>query len=711
MSTIIQGLPERKLLSLALFLIILIGSCKKNNSINEPVENPVEIQTKEKIVKGTVIGTILDEHKVPVIDADIRISNVTLKTDKYGKFIVPNVEFYDKSGMVQINKEGYFEAFRSFIAQKDSLNEITVELIPKKLVGTVKASEGGTIALSDNTEILIHPGILIEEDTKAPYSGIVNIYAISIDPTRDDSKYLLTGDARGFDNSGKEGMLESFHHLTIELETEQGNKLQIASGKTVEIKAPIPATLQSIANDTISLFYFNTEERKWIKSGKADKQGNQYHFVLNHFSSYNLSNFNGRLSYFRIQLENFYGESLPLLSVTISSVIGRYVISGPSNSFGEVYFYGSGGVDATITVHDPCSKKLLVKKELGMLPFNTGKINDLGKVQVPDENFIHTTIPFFIKQCEDKTLPSYILFQSEDDWQYQNVDQSSGYVCITFALECFPGNDIGKILVFSSLNDTVYEGRMYRETDGIITMPGLKNRYLDICGNNLFPDVDAGLDQTITLPNNSVTLSASATDADGQITSYKWTKVSGPAGDNIALPGSSSTSVSFINEGTYIYKITVEDNEGATGSDEVTIVVKSATNVDNVSTMKIKVDNTEYNLAAPTDDIKAMRSGNATTISGKTENFRFGNSQYAFTSFIFSGNADPGNYNISSGFIYAGDKSYMIKEGAAKVSIYGNTNHFVEGIFSGKAILGRDTANANATKYPITINFKALRQQ
>lgn len=711
MSTIIYGLPKHKLFSFVLALIVIIGSCKKNNNINEPVENPTEFQVNEKLVKGTVVGTILDEKGKPVIDANIRISDVILKTDKYGKFIASNVNFYDKSGMVQISKEGYFEAFRSFIAQKDSLNEIIVELIPRVRVGTVKASEGGTITLSDNTEILIHPGSLIEENTKASYSGTVNIYAVSIDPTRDDSKYQLTGDNRGFDNSGKEGVLENINHLIIELETEQGNRLQVAPGKTTEIKTPIPATLQNIAHDTISLFYFNTVERKWIKNGKADKQGNKYHYVLNHFSSYNLSNLNGRLSYFRIQLENLYGDNLPLLSVTISSVIGRYIIAAPSNSFGEVYFYGSGGVDATVTVYDPCTQRPLVKKELGMLPFNTGKINDLGKIQVPDENFKHTTIPFFIERCEDKAFPSYIVFQSEDDWQYQNVDQSSGYVCITFALECFPGDDIGRVLAFSSLNDTVYDGRMYRKTDGIITMPGLKGRYLDICGRNLFPDVDAGLDQTITLPNNSVTLSASATDADGQIVSYKWTKVSGPAGDNIAVPGGSSTSVSFINEGTYIYNVTVEDNEGATGSDEVTIVVKSEANINNTSTMKITLNSKQYNLAAPTDDIKSSRSGNNTSVSGKTENYNFGNEKYAWTSFTFGGNAAPGNYNISNGFINAGNKSYMIKEGTVDASVYGNVNQYIEGVLSGQVISAADSSKPNPTKLPITINFKALRMQ
>src|SRR4029079_2018924 len=45
---------------------------------------------------------------------------------------------------------------------------------------------------------------------------------------------------------------------------------------------------------------------------------------------------------------------------------------------------------------------------------------------------------------------------------------------------------------------------------------------------NVAPTANAGPDQTITLPTNSVSLSGSGTDPDGSISSYSWTKISGP---------------------------------------------------------------------------------------------------------------------------------------------------------------------------------------
>jgi hypothetical protein len=86
------------------------------------------------------------------------------------------------------------------------------------------------------------------------------------------------------------------------------------------------------------------------------------------------------------------------------------------------------------------------------------------------------------------------------------------------------------------------------------------------------PTVDAGEDQEIT--TTSTTLTAAAEDSDGTIMQYSWEKVSGPDGDNIVQASSASTEVTFIASGTYVYKVTVQDNDGATAEDTVTVIVE-----------------------------------------------------------------------------------------------------------------------------------------
>ncbi len=95
---------------------------------------------------------------------------------------------------------------------------------------------------------------------------------------------------------------------------------------------------------------------------------------------------------------------------------------------------------------------------------------------------------------------------------------------------------------------------------------------------NKAPVANAGADKSITLPTSSTTLSGSATDADGSIASYAWTKISGPAGGSFSSTTSASTTVSSLTTaGTYVFRLTVKDNAGATDYDDVSVIVNAAT--------------------------------------------------------------------------------------------------------------------------------------
>ncbi len=89
---------------------------------------------------------------------------------------------------------------------------------------------------------------------------------------------------------------------------------------------------------------------------------------------------------------------------------------------------------------------------------------------------------------------------------------------------------------------------------------------------NLAPVANAGMDTTITLPTNSVTLIGSGTDMDGTIASYKWTAVSGTAATLSGI-STKTLSVSSLAIGKYVFRLEVTDNLGATQADDVTVNV------------------------------------------------------------------------------------------------------------------------------------------
>jgi major membrane immunogen (membrane-anchored lipoprotein) len=90
---------------------------------------------------------------------------------------------------------------------------------------------------------------------------------------------------------------------------------------------------------------------------------------------------------------------------------------------------------------------------------------------------------------------------------------------------------------------------------------------------NLAPSANAGSDQSVTLPANSVTLSGSGADKDGSIVSYQWAKISGPNSGAINNANSASATVTNLVEGNYQFVLTAQDNEGAIAKDTVKVIV------------------------------------------------------------------------------------------------------------------------------------------
>ena len=96
---------------------------------------------------------------------------------------------------------------------------------------------------------------------------------------------------------------------------------------------------------------------------------------------------------------------------------------------------------------------------------------------------------------------------------------------------------------------------------------------------NIPPTANAGADQTITLPVNSVNVNGSASiDADGTIASYSWSQVSGPSAATIANPAAVTTNITNLVQGTYVFKLLITDNNGATDSDSLNVTVNAAVN-------------------------------------------------------------------------------------------------------------------------------------
>ncbi len=99
-------------------------------------------------------------------------------------------------------------------------------------------------------------------------------------------------------------------------------------------------------------------------------------------------------------------------------------------------------------------------------------------------------------------------------------------------------------------------------------------------GNTNQPPVAcAGQDQTITLPVNSLMLDGSCSyDANNNISSYLWTKISGPASFNIVNANVVQTQLTNLVEGIFLFQLRVTDAGGLFSMDTVQVSVMRQNN-------------------------------------------------------------------------------------------------------------------------------------
>ncbi|MEO6963073.1 MAG: PKD domain-containing protein [Puia sp.] len=132
---------------------------------------------------------------------------------------------------------------------------------------------------------------------------------------------------------------------------------------------------------------------------------------------------------------------------------------------------------------------------------------------------------------------------------------------------------LAKGLNVSWITDDFY----HQARSGVFDIGAVQHGETFVLPANLPPVANAGPDQTITAAAGSVNLNGTDSyDSDGSISNYSWTRLSGPAAVSISGSNTATPFASGLKAGTYAFELTVTDNKGATGADQVTITVTPA---------------------------------------------------------------------------------------------------------------------------------------
>ena len=153
------------------------------------------------------------------------------------------------------------------------------------------------------------------------------------------------------------------------------------------------------------------------------------------------------------------------------------------------------------------------------------------------------------------------------------------------------------------------------------------------------PVADAGLDQSITLPTNSLVLNGAGYDPDGGTINFQWTQESGPNTANMSAADTADLSTSNLVEGDYVFRLTVADDENETAFDEVMVTVNP--------------ESRPFITTWKTDNPGVSNNNQITipTYPGETYNYSVdwgdGSSDSGVTGNITHTYANPGTYQVS----------------------------------------------------------------
>nr|XP_037274399.1 LOW QUALITY PROTEIN: dyslexia-associated protein KIAA0319-like protein [Rhipicephalus microplus] len=131
--------------------------------------------------------------------------------------------------------------------------------------------------------------------------------------------------------------------------------------------------------------------------------------------------------------------------------------------------------------------------------------------------------------------------------------------------------------------------------------------------SNQAPTADAGKDVRVSLPiDKPIMLDGSHSTDDVGITSWHWSQIQGPKPSRVEEPNSSTTRVSNLVPGEYVFKLDVVDANNLTSSDNVSIIVTQNKNAPPKAdaggdrTVFLPVDVVSLNGSRSSDDVEIV---------------------------------------------------------------------------------------------------------
>ncbi|MEM9544842.1 MAG: SdrD B-like domain-containing protein [Bacteroidota bacterium] len=385
-----------------LALLVVFSGCRKDEKSERQVTVEPSGDPKVEVVGG-VTGFVVDEEGTPVSNASVRVYNHELTTNDNGIFYLNNQRLNRNQSVVHVEKDGFFDGFKSFIPAVGKKSFIKIAMVNRREADLFSSNEGGTISIGSGAELRVPPNAIVYQDGKDPYNGQVYVYSHWYNPGDPDLGVNMPGNLSGITMNEDEVQLGTYGMISVELETSEGRALQLADEATATLSFPVDNSLEP--PNSIALWSFDEWDGVWQEEGQAQMVDGFYTAEVSHFSFWNcdapfpLVNIEGRIVSNQKPVANF--------PVTIRTF---NLMAGYGSTDSEGYFRGKVPKDELLTLNVRHCNETIVTHEIGSFTEDM----DLGDIEVDVENFLTIIQGRLIGCFNDPLQSAYGLLKSGD---------------------------------------------------------------------------------------------------------------------------------------------------------------------------------------------------------------------------------------------------------------------------------------------------------
>lgn len=283
-----------KKITLLSLIFLTFFACRDNidetisTEVTQSDPNTILINYEEEVreVTATVFGLVADEAGNPISNAAVKLKNNTTTTDDDGRFVFKETTMNGAGTFVIVSKNGYFDGSDRFFPKEGSVNYSSIIMLERSNTGSFVSTDGGLIESSEGIS-LDFPANSVVNANGTTYEGTVEVSARFINPTANNLAEVMPGGLQGVDQNAEEVALASYGMMAVELESTNGEPLNLGNDLKATLSFPVPAELLADAPAEIPLWYFDNDYGIWVQEGSATLQGDKYVGEVAHFSFWN----------------------------------------------------------------------------------------------------------------------------------------------------------------------------------------------------------------------------------------------------------------------------------------------------------------------------------------------------------------------------------------------------------------------------------------